>query len=316
MKQIKVLTICIGMLLGVQNIFAQGNVDAGTRATNPLPDYVYKNEQKRREMAKIHGKDERGMIRQPPKETSPAQREIILKKQQEAEERKRTILEEINQKFAAPSEYYSKYADFLKEKNTGIARMFPDKDCGKGLTVSVSELERCGNTPPVKGAGSLYSVRLNEMPAYLPIDLILYYVGQSDIHFADGKLIVGNDLTLDIISEIGETDFSNVTSKSEAFKFLTEFKPAQTKSELASQKRTLEKGINSGGYLYSTAAPVKLDSNYILRSVAYSPSPKYTGFWNTDILVAFKIVGQEKDGSIIFIWKKLKQKDAPYLKNK
>lgn len=316
MKQIKVLMVCLGILFGIQNVFGQGNDDRGTRATNPLPDYVYKNEQKRREMAEIHGKDEKGMIKQPPKEVSPAEREAILKKQREAEENKKITLEEINKKLAAPAEYYSKYSEFLKDKNTGIARMFSEKNCGKGLTVSVEELERCGNTPPIKGAGSLYSVRLNEMPAYLPLEIILFYVGQSDIHFADDKLIVGNDLTLDIISKIGEINFADVNLKSDAFKFLAEFKPAQTKSELALQKQNLEKGVSSGGYSYSTAASVKLGSTYILRSVAYSASPKYISFWNTDILVAFKIVGQEEDGSIIFIWKKLKQKDAPYLKNK
>ena len=154
MKQLKVLTSCLVVLFGVQNILGQD-------PTNPLPDYVYKNEQKRREMDRIQGKDNRGMMKQTPKEISPAERKAILKKRRENEENKKTILEEINRKLAAPDEYYSKYADFLKKKNTGIARMFPDKNCGKGLTVSVEELERCGNTPPIKGAGSLFSMNMS-----------------------------------------------------------------------------------------------------------------------------------------------------------
>ena len=237
------------------------------------------------------------------------------KKLAEMEAEKLKVLKEINEISSVSREYHTKFAEFLKAKNTGIARIFPDKNCGKGITVSVDELERCNNTPQIKGAGSLYSVRLSEIPAYLPLDGILFYIGESDIHFIDDKFVVGNKTTQSIISEIGDVSLDDIDAKSTPIKFLTEFEPSKNKSEMARQKQELDGGINSNGYLYSTSAPIKLNSAYALRSIAFQQG-KYTTFWNTDLLIAFKVVGQEDHGSVVILWKKLKQREAPLLRNK
>lgn len=297
--------ICLGILFGIQTGYAQAN--------NPLPDFVRRNQEKRDELERLtrQNREETDAANRRRESISAANAERQKKIRKEQEAKTKIAVAGINEKFTPPAEYAAKFAEFLNEKNTGIVRMFPDKDCGKGLVVTVTELERCRETPQVIGGGSLYSVKLGEIPDYVLFSSILFYVGQSEIHFSGDKFVVGNDSTLSIISEIGDANLSEVNLKSEAFRFLTEYNPAKTKTALALQTAELEKKIASGGFLYSNSAKVKLNSVYVLRTVAFRKDERT--FWNKDTYVAFKIVGQETDGSVIFLWKRLKEKDAPIL---
>jgi len=300
--------ICLGILFGIQNGYAQSG-----NPNNPLPDFVQRNAQKRAELERLNRQNrvEADAANRRRETLSAAESERRKQAQKEQEAKTKIEVAEINAKFTPPAEYTAKFADFLNEKNTGIVRMFPDKDCGKGLVVTVKELERCSETPQVIGGGSLYSVKLSKIPDHILFSSILFYVGQSEIHFTGGKFVVGNDSTLSIISEIGDAPLAEVNLKSESFKFLTEYNPAKTKTALALQTAELERGIGNGGFLYSNSAKVKLNSVYVLRSVAFRKDER--SFWNKDTYVAFKIVGQETDGSIVFVWKRLKEKDAPAL---
>jgi len=50
--------------------------------------------------------------------------------------------------------------------------------------------------------------------------------------------------------------------------------------------------------------PVKVNTTYLLRSINYVAS---------DVLVAFRVVRKDSDGSIIIIWKLLKNYPRPKL---
>lgn len=280
--------------------------DPGGVPVNSPPQWVQRVEDARQRQARQREEMNKAQRPSPVRKT-----EKDIEKHVEKEEEKKKVIDEINQKLTV-SEYRERFAEFLTNKNTGIARMFPEKGCGKGKIVNVQELERCAETPDIPGGGSLYSVRLNELPYYLRLQDILFYVEQSDIHFTDDKFIVGNKTTLDIISNIGDVNLEKIDLKSPALTFLADIKPSKTKSEFDLQKKALEKGINENGYLYSDSAPVRLNDTYILRSIAYHSG--YRSFWNTDHLIAFKVVGREKDGSVVILWKKLKEKGAPFLK--
>ena len=297
--------ICLGILFGIQTGYAQTN--------NPLPDFVIRNQEKRDEMERLNQQNraESDAANRRRESISAAESERRKKIRKEQEAKTKIKVAEINAKFTPPAEYTAKFADFLNEKNTGIVRMFPDKNCGKGLVVTVTELERCRETPQVIGGGSLYSVKLSKIPDYVLFSSILFYIGQSEIHFTGDKFVVGNDSALSIISEIGDVPLAQINLKSEAFRFLTEYNPAKTKTALALQTAELEKGIASGKFLYSNSAKTKLNSVYVLRTIAFRKDERT--FWNKNTYVAFKIVGQETDGSIIFVWKRLKEKDAPIL---
>ncbi len=302
MKNLRFIFAFLTVLFGSNVIFAQ----------TTIPDWVRNNEQKRAEMERINNRNPNKELEKT-KET-PDQRAIRIRRETVENEERRRQLDEINEKLAAPAEYRARYAAFLKQDKTGIARMFPEKDCGKGLVVDVKELERCKETPQIKGAGSLYSVKLETLPDYLPLAMILGYVVMSDIHFVGDKFVVGNAVTEDIISDIGDVSLEDITLKSDGFKFLKDYEPAKTKAEFTARAAALEKGIESNGFFYSNSAVVKLNSVYVLRSIAYRG--QYRTFWNTDDFIVFKVVGREPDGSVVFIWKRLRSKDAPELGEK
>lgn len=302
MNTLKILLILL-LLMSV-SILAQPQTEGGKRDQ--------RDTEKQRQM-QIPTRGETAIIT-----STPSGNKKIPSKQKEAEDDKRKleVLAEINSQFAISEEYQNKYSAFLKQKDTGISRMFPDTKCDTGLTVTVEELERCSKNPLVKGSGSRYSIKLNWIPSDYPVGMIYLYFIKSDIYFNGGSLLFGNESTQSIVSEIGDVNLNEVTLTSPAGKFLVDFKPSKSKTKFQQQTKILEKGVTANGYLYSTFVPVKLNSSYIFRSIAFS-SELYSGdFWNTDLYIAFKIVGQEDDGSIIFIWKKLKEKRAPYLANK
>jgi hypothetical protein len=307
MKKVKLLAVVFGILLGAMQIAGAQTASVN----NPLPDFVLRNEEKRDQLERLN-RSNREVSDALNKRTVTRRKTDKSEKEREAEKLK--TIEEINQKLAPPDSYLKTYADFLNQENNGIARMFPDTNCDKGLVVSVKDLERCKETPLIFGAGSLYSVKLEAIPNNVPLESIMYYISQAEIHYIDNKFVVGNDSTQAIISEIGEASLADVNLKSEAFGFLRDFKPAKTKIKLAQQTAELEKGIAGGGFTYSNSAQVKLNSVYVMRTIAFKD--QYGNFWNKDIYVAFQVVGREKDGSVVFIWKKLKEKDAPYLRDK
>ncbi len=309
-KKLILTMTCLGILFGFQLTAAQNQDPA-----NPLPDWVQRNAEKRAEVDRLNGKDQKGMIVQPvPEVDSKKERERAEKAAIETRD-KVAFISDINKTFAPPKHYLTENAEFIQQKNAGITRMFPEANCGKGKLVTVEELERCAATPQIKGGGSLYSIKLTRIPNILPLNLILSFIGDSDMYFAGNKLNVGSKTTLSAISEIGETGIDDIEYKNEKLKFLRKFKPHRDKKKFEAQKKALEKGVTADGYRYSTSATVKLNQTYALRSITCQQSwQNFPIFWQRDITALFKVIGIEEDGSIIMLWKILKEKDPPIIK--
>lgn len=225
------------------------------------------------------------------------------------EERKNTQI--VLEKLQAPAIYYEKYKDFLKSDTNRLVRIYADLNCDKGKTVSVSELERCSEAIPVLGGGSQYSFRTGNHTNR-------YSEGWWDLHFTGRKLELGSEFVQAVATEIGDIDLAKLRLNSAAFSFLKNYKPAKTTNDLKEQKKLLAEGVRYDGFTYSNLIPAKINSTYILRSIAYyldneqvyrirrrSDLPYSTGK-GVDITVAFRIVGTEPDGSLILLWRELK----------
>jgi len=227
------------------------------------------------------------------------------------------LFEEIQQAFSVSAEYSAKYSNFLKKKDTGLARIFSDNDCGKDIkTITLAELERCKDRPQIIGAGSLYSFRLPSLfyqavGERFSVQKINYYLGESEIHFTNGKFIVGRNLTQGIIVEMGDINLENVNSKTESFRFLDKWEKAKNRKQLTEQNKLLETGIKETGYFYSNNVEIKIGTSYLLRSISYAE--KSPTFWNIDQIVAFRVIAQDANGSVIILWKKMREETAPKL---
>lgn len=314
MKKINSLVCGLLLLLAAQNGFGQ-TPNSGQRTTMEHEREIQELRAKQQRADMIFGnKDKNGMMNQsgaakpsnhpklPP--PSPEQIEQMAERRREFEIAKRRLL--------APAEYYQKYETFLSDKNTGLARLFVYKNCDQGKMISVQELERCGDVIPIRGEGAYYTFRLRQNYFFSPYDW--------DIGYMNDKFIVGNELVQGMIADVGDVDLNDVNLKSPALAFLKEYDPKTAKTEIKEQSELLSKGIDSNNFNYSNFAAVRPGSTYVLRSIAYllegeKPITSETlemlrGINHSgrgmDVMVAFKIVGLEEDGSLILLWKELR----------
>lgn len=315
MKITKIIMMCGATLCLTQSLFSQlSKVDEP--AYRPTREQQIWMDGAKRNESRMGGKDEDGFIKQPTEsrgtyEPFEGSREREAERIAAANAVALADVAEINRKMTAPREYLNKYPEYTTGKNVGIFRLYPNQNCGTGKIVDVKELERCGNLPQILGFGSKTSFSLSAVPTDFvkSIGLLFAY---PDLEYRDNKLYAGNPLTETLITELGNADLGKIDSKTAEIQFLTKWKKSSNRKDVVAHRKLIENGINENNRLYSSNAPVRLNSAYALRSIAYYN--KYKMYWNNDLVVAFKIVAQENDGSVIIIWKQLQKKGAPEIK--
>jgi hypothetical protein len=65
-------------------------------------------------------------------------------------------------------------------------------------------------------------------------------------------------------------------------------------------------GFEINGVFYRCWAPAENNATYLQRTIQYD---------NDDLLVAFRTVREEPDGSFVILWKILKKNPIPHLKH-
>lgn len=323
------ITLLGALVIGAGNLSGQTPSDPHS-PNNPLPAWVTTNQQKRQEIERATERDPnknviftvprkpRVPVPDPDRTVEPATREEIEEMARERKERGAV--------FEADRRYRKEFESFLNMENTGIARIFPDKNCGMGSVVTLAELERCVDVPDVKGGGSFFSFRCpsNDMVVKIPkensFNNWLSYETlelcktrepadiQSDIHFKGGKFIAGDDIVQGIMADIGDVDLAGLTLRHKAFAFLDKYDPKQSIPKIAQQNDVLAKGISANGFTFTNDLPMKVNSTYVLRSVLYryhEEGQAAAPIRGVDVRVAFRVVGHGPDGSIVIIWKEL-----------
>lgn len=80
--------------------------------------------------------------------------------------------------------------------------------------------------------------------------------------------------------------------------------PAHPFGSIHPQYRQLSSGVLVGSLQFSNVIPIQEGYTYLLRSIGYEHS---------DVLVAFKVLRKDFDGSVVLQWKMLKQYPIPHL---
>lgn len=328
MRKTRVIFLLGVLLVGTFGLLGQ-TPNAPHVPNNPVPQWVTDNARKRAEIERVTNRDPKRNITivapkkprvpvpDPDRAVEPATQEEIEEMAKERKERGAV--------FGVDRHYRKTFQLFLNMENTGIARLFPDKNCGMGTVVTLAELERCANVPEGRGGGSMFSFRcradsLDRVPvansrenwvsyAYLELCRAKLRTDiQSDIQFKGSKFIVGDDIVQGIMADIGDVDLAGLTLDHKAFGFLDDYDPKQSIPKIAKQNEVLTKGISGNGFTFTNAAPLKVNSTYVLRSVLYryhEEGQLSVPIRGIDVRVAFRVVGQEPDGSIIIIWREL-----------
>jgi hypothetical protein len=146
----------------------------------------------------------------------------------------------------------------------------------------------------INGGGAYYSFRLKTSE----------YGRGSDISLEQNNLKVGfAGADYGFIYDLGTIPLSEVSENTVEANFLLNYKPPAKESEVRNEA---QKAYNyeTDGLIYKSRVPDVVGNTYLLRSIDFDD-------W--DILVAFKIIRKDTDGSLIIFWKVLKQFEKPIL---
>lgn len=206
-------------------------------------------------------------------------------------ETKRAELAALEKSFLSPSEEdRAAYADFLQQPHTGLLRLLPREKYD-------SDVKKNGKTLTVRGGGAYYSfARLTHEYGY-----------GSDIQLSSDDLSVGGfgGASYGMLKKLGDLPLDGITMEHPAARFMATYTPAGELSKARLEQRrfgTREFTIDNDQY--QRIAPVEVNTSYLLRSINYD--------W-TDVLVAFRVVRKDSDGSVIIAWKLLKNYPKPQL---
>ena len=178
---------------------------------------------------------------------------------------------------------------FLTQSNTGLIRLLPRE---------VFDW-RVYNTPKkigLRGGGAYYSF------AFISHE----YGWGSDIELDHGKLSSGfTGADIGILANLGDVDLDTLSLNDRRVNFLATYKPPNSERNARIEQERFLYGFNVDGIDYRRTLPALVGSTYLVRSVVYRTS---------DMLVAFRVVREDTDGSLIIAWKRLKRYGTPNLR--
>ena len=207
-------------------------------------------------------------------------------------ETKRAELAVLEKNLLAPSEEdRAAYADFLRQPNTGLIRLLPREtydrnalnDNSKGLTVT--------------GGGAYYSFG----------HLTHEYGYGSDIELSSDYLSVGGfgGASYGMLKNLGDLTLEQITLEHPSVRLMAAYNPAGELSKArVEQRRLRDREFSIDNERYQRRTPVEVNKTYLIRSINYD---------FTDVLVAFRVVRKDTDGSLIIAWKLLKNYPKPEL---
>ena len=203
-------------------------------------------------------------------------------------QKKRAELAALEKDFLSPSEEdQAAHAAFLRLPDTGLIRLLPRERFD-----SSNETKR---KLSIRGGGAYYSfARLTHEYGY-----------GSDIELNQGSLSTGfAGASYGMLTNVGEILLENVTLETAAAQVLAAHVPPTEEPKARIEQRKWSDGETVEGKNYRNRLLLLVNSTYVLRSVDYNTS---------DVLVAFRVVRLDSDGSAIVLWKLLKKYPKPQL---
>jgi len=199
-------------------------------------------------------------------------------------EAKRAELSALEKKLLSPSEEdRTAYAPFMGQHDKGLIRLLPREVYDKETTLTV------------RGGGAYYSFRR----------LTHAYGYGSDIELAGGFLTVGfAGADYGLLVNLGDVPLEEINTEHPKVKFLANYNAVLELPQARVEQRRFSEGTKIDEVMYSRRVRAVVKATYIVRSINYSES---------DVLVAFRVLRKDTDGSLIIAWKMLKEFPIPDL---
>ena len=182
---------------------------------------------------------------------------------------------------SASAEDRVQFAEFLLQRDTGLARLLPREKYREKLNV--------------REGGAYYSFT----------KLSNSYDRDPQIGLEQETLSTGfSGADFGFLASLGDIPLETVGLDHDCVQYLSAVVPPTIEPEARIQQRNAGIGFEVGRNRYKSRLPLMIGGSYILRSISYE---------RFDVLVAFRVVRQDTDGSVILLWKKLREFSTPYL---
>src|SRR5215475_8347418 len=187
--------------------------------------------------------------------------------------------------YLAPApEDISAHAEFLRQPDTGALRLLPRES----FDLNNQKLS-------IRGGGCYFSFsRMTHEYGYgsdLSLSLGRFWVGFAGTHF--GFLV-----------SLGNATLETLTLEDPGLRYLAAFVAPTNEQAAREQYQRAGQGFTENGFFYRSFIDATVGATYAVRSVDQEAS---------DVLVAFKVLRQDTDGSLILLWKRLKWFPTPQL---
>lgn len=203
-------------------------------------------------------------------------------------ETKRAELAKLENQFLSPSaEDRATYAEFLTQPNTGLIRLLPRE------TFDSYANKKSGIT--VRGGGAYYSFSRQTHEYGFAIDIGLE---QGYLQTGFGGADYG------MITKLVGARLEDVSIELPGAIFLAKYSAVANEPEARVEQRRFSSGTTIDGVAYKRRIPVEIGATYLLRSITFEQA---------DVLVAFQLVRQDTDGSLIIAWRMLEKYPTPKL---
>ncbi len=181
------------------------------------------------------------------------------------------------------------FATLLKEENSGLIRLLP---------FEAFERDKNQRRLFIREGGPFFSFASRTHSLGLG----------SDIAFNHDKISAGfGGVNYGMLTSLGDIPLEAITLSDARLKSVAAFLPSKTQAVAQEMytRLTSSAGMTFDGRVYRNELPAQSNSTYLVRSIVDRQS---------DVLVAFRLVRKDHDGSVIIAWKLLKQYPTPKLK--
>jgi hypothetical protein len=236
----------------------------------------------------------------------------------------RSVLVRKRNKFAdslvtPTKEESSEHRETLSQSNSGIVTLLGPNSCSQPIDDPEEVLITGTNCldQAIPGLGRQFSFRSRDHVS----------MGLADLGIAAGWFFGYGYFTQTILTDLGDIPLREVSLDRPGLEFLREFIPATTIEGSNKQRVELENGVVRDELQFFNAVKAVTNHTYILRSVAYRGElvtvlnlgdrkvrfDRLKGDKREDVIVAFRVIHVNDNGTVRLIWRKLSGKDSPEL---
>jgi hypothetical protein len=211
----------------------------------------------------------------------------------------------------APSEEdRTTYANFLARPQTGLIRLLPRQFSQTTTANGVVNITSADGDVKIRGGGAYYSFAFLRHEYGFGSDLELSTISRF---FNGSRLPPRHEFSVGfsgadygMMTSLGDVLLEQITSDDPAAHFLLAYRAPRAEPVARCEAMAFREGRLVDLQLYQSRLPIQLNNTYLLRSINYGKS---------DVVVAFRVVRQDPDGSVTIAWKLLKKFNPVELEN-